>query len=253
MTYTYALMQLSKAAYDEIAAKMKEAGYEHAFDGQVISMQGIGVEPTSGPELGGGQFGDVDPWRLQTLLMDISGQQRPQTLRIGTGAILYLALKLEELGETIEALASVLSAHGSYATTAEEAKQLPDLFARVMDDLSQDYAAEPVHLTMQRVSRAIRGSLKLTGLLADTIPLTLEQARPIADGTTDEAVVNAGFAASLGLPGSILYSHVNRSNLSKANPVTGMIDKDPSGKWIKGPGYKEPEIDEVLRPLIDRN
>lgn len=45
-THTYALMGLSRAAYDEIAAAMREAGYDHVFgaDGE-IDMHGIAVTP----------------------------------------------------------------------------------------------------------------------------------------------------------------------------------------------------------------
>ena len=45
-TYTYVLMELSQVAYDEIAKKMREAEYDHAFgeDGE-IDMHGIAVVP----------------------------------------------------------------------------------------------------------------------------------------------------------------------------------------------------------------
>lgn len=44
VTHTYALMQISQAAYAEICAKMRNAGYDHAFndDGE-IDMHGIAV------------------------------------------------------------------------------------------------------------------------------------------------------------------------------------------------------------------
>lgn len=43
-THTYARLPLSQAAYDEIAAKLKTAGYGHAFDSNGdIDMHGIGV------------------------------------------------------------------------------------------------------------------------------------------------------------------------------------------------------------------
>jgi len=43
-THTYAELELSPAAYDEIAGKLKEAGYDHVFmDDGTIDMQGIGV------------------------------------------------------------------------------------------------------------------------------------------------------------------------------------------------------------------
>lgn len=44
-THTYALLEISAGAYDEIAAKLRAAGYDHAFnaDGE-IDMHGIGLE-----------------------------------------------------------------------------------------------------------------------------------------------------------------------------------------------------------------
>ena len=43
-THTYALLELSAAAYEEIERKLREAGYDHAFDEDgVIDMHGIGV------------------------------------------------------------------------------------------------------------------------------------------------------------------------------------------------------------------
>jgi len=43
-TYTFALMQVSKATYDEIKQKLEEAGYGHAIqeDG-ALDMHGIGL------------------------------------------------------------------------------------------------------------------------------------------------------------------------------------------------------------------
>jgi hypothetical protein len=44
-THTYAALEVSAEAYDEIAGKLREAGYDHAFvvDEQAIDMQGIGL------------------------------------------------------------------------------------------------------------------------------------------------------------------------------------------------------------------
>jgi hypothetical protein len=42
-THTVAELQLSAAAYDEIAQLLREAGYEHAFNDGVIDMTGIGL------------------------------------------------------------------------------------------------------------------------------------------------------------------------------------------------------------------
>lgn len=47
MTYTYAILDVSKAAYTEVRAKLDEAGYQHAFhhdEGhEVIDMHGIAL------------------------------------------------------------------------------------------------------------------------------------------------------------------------------------------------------------------
>jgi hypothetical protein len=50
-THTFAELDVSPSAYDEIRAKLEEAGYEHAFIGSVIDMHGIGlVRPDTQPE-----------------------------------------------------------------------------------------------------------------------------------------------------------------------------------------------------------
>lgn len=55
MTHTYAILEVSRTAYDEIAAKLREAGYNHAFEAVrevnragrpatiVIDMHGIAI------------------------------------------------------------------------------------------------------------------------------------------------------------------------------------------------------------------
>jgi hypothetical protein len=49
MTHTYAVLEISRKAYDEIHAKLEDAGYQHAFihedEGRdVIDMHGIAVK-----------------------------------------------------------------------------------------------------------------------------------------------------------------------------------------------------------------
>lgn len=48
-THTYVILPLSPAAYREIRAKLREAGYDHAFQDmgtpdEVIDMHGIAVQ-----------------------------------------------------------------------------------------------------------------------------------------------------------------------------------------------------------------
>ena len=45
MTYTYAILEVSKEAYDEIKEKLKEAGYQDAFGEEgIIDMHGIALK-----------------------------------------------------------------------------------------------------------------------------------------------------------------------------------------------------------------
>ena len=47
VTHTFAELELSPAAYDEIAAKLREAGW--FVDGGAIDMHGIGVTRSAPP------------------------------------------------------------------------------------------------------------------------------------------------------------------------------------------------------------
>lgn len=47
-THTYALLEVSPAVYEEISAKLRAAGYDHAFHddeehGAVVDMHGIAL------------------------------------------------------------------------------------------------------------------------------------------------------------------------------------------------------------------
>lgn len=44
-THTYAVLEITFEAWEEIADKLRAAGYDHAFDGDVIDMHGIAVKP----------------------------------------------------------------------------------------------------------------------------------------------------------------------------------------------------------------
>jgi hypothetical protein len=43
-THTYAVLEISSAVYNEIASKLRDAGYDHVFDGAVIDMHGIALQ-----------------------------------------------------------------------------------------------------------------------------------------------------------------------------------------------------------------
>lgn len=45
-THTYAILEVTENVFHEIAVKLKDAGYEHAFndDGKIIDMHGIALQ-----------------------------------------------------------------------------------------------------------------------------------------------------------------------------------------------------------------
>lgn len=183
------------------------------------------------------RFAVVDPWAMQAELMGASGQDMPERPAVTDNSVLYAALVLEEGAETAAALAEALRSVGAMAQVGEGESVTAE----------QDISSALVRAVtvMGRESRYIRGIL--AGKPGINFPLTSAEAAEILDGTTDVAVVNSGFALASGLPGAAAYVEVQESNLSKRNQETGVIDKDPSGKWIKGDGYFAPDLVRVLR------
>lgn len=59
-THTYAVMKVSSATFEEIASKLKEAGYSQAFlkEGQVLNMHGIALEKAD-PNIPGRPIGSI--------------------------------------------------------------------------------------------------------------------------------------------------------------------------------------------------
>lgn len=178
----------------------------------------------------------VDPWRMQAELMQISGQRIPGAPTLTKHGLMYAALVMEELGETLRAIS------------------LP-LMERMPDSSLPPKELEPLAITasclvqsageLKEYSERIRAEL---GDVANgwSTGLTRDEALEIFDGTTDIAVVNSGLALAFGLPGPQGYRAVGVSNLSKRNPDTGIIDKTPDGKWIKGRDYQAPDLGRVL-------
>lgn len=180
-------------------------------------------------------LGEPDPWEMQRQLMIASDQTLPRLPTINNGGILYALLIMEETGETLEGLAKVMA-------------RLPDQSPEVLS-MTNTFAGFAHRLkAMSIVHRE-----NLTRVTIDE-PLTPEEAVELFDGTTDISVVNCGFAVALGLPGAAGYNEVARSNLSKINPDTGVIDKTTDGKWIKGRNFFKPNLAYVLhnyRPIND--
>lgn len=175
----------------------------------------------------------VDPWELQRALMRASDQSLPKTPTLNAGSLLYVALMLEEMAETVAGVQKVVERVGPSLGLTEEMSAV-----LVLQLLLRDQASNMNHASL-------RMRELLTNIRFDTA-MTSAEAIEILDGTTDVAVTNAGFALACGLPGAAGYSEVVCSNLSKVNPVTGIIDKYPDGKWIKGRAYFKPDLGKVL-------
>ncbi len=176
----------------------------------------------------------VDPWALQAELMFISGQEQPTRPILTDNSLLYAALNLEEQAETLTGMAKQLDRGFDSLDTTMRGLAV-DLLATLLVDQAKQ---------MGTASMAIREVLKRKPGIS--IAYDDDLAIEVFDGTTDVAVVNCGFAIASGFPGAAGYLEVVESNLSKANPATGMIDKTQDGKWIKGSDYREPNLGAVL-------
>ena len=170
----------------------------------------------------------VDPWEMQRELMKASDQTLPYAPRMHNGVLLYAALQLEELAEELNVMSAAAASHPGSPPAGLNAISV---------------AFYQVSRRMRDVSLEVRNTIPTFDC---DYPLSREHAVGLLDGTTDLAVVNAGFALSAGLPGAEGYLEVASSNYSKTNRTTGKIDKTPDGKWIKGQNYFPPNLITVL-------
>lgn len=178
-----------------------------------------------------------DPWLMQRRLMEISpNQELPEVPTITGTSLLYFALILEEAAELGYALDRELR---SAAINSSSSDSIKEWGGNPFGDLIYSAASRMKHFSV-----LLRMQISSNPFAARAI--SREGARGILDGITDIAVVTCGFSAAAGLPGSAAFGEVTDSNLSKADPMTGRIESDPSGKWIKGPNYREPSLDRVL-------
>jgi hypothetical protein len=181
---------------------------------------------------------------LQRDVMARSGQDLPEAICLTPQSVMYAALNLEELGEQIVAMADGIN-YGTMGPTAG---------SRMFEAGGWSHCASlmgHVGADIQQQARNLRGIVKDTFRGTNPrIALSLSCAKEIIDGANDVTVVNAGFLESMGVPAMACYEEVTFSNLSKANPETGVIDKEPDGKWIKGVNYKAPDLGRIIEPLL---
>lgn len=182
----------------------------------------------------------VDPWDLQAKLMSMSGDPIPQVPKITHAVLATFAALLEEVAETGTLIAQVIAREGGKPDAWTGKPCGVGLFM-----LAQDMA--PTLRAMDDASRHIRAVLACADFQEwEGMRLTLAEAHDLFHEVTYIQIVNTGLALAMGLPGAEGYQRVHNSNVSKANPLTGRIDKDPSGKWIRGANYRRPELDQLL-------
>lgn len=194
----------------------------------IASGQGIGLLGLLLAVLSDQEEPPVDIWAYQRELMRTSDQHLPEYPQVNNGTILYLALTLEELAETARAIRKAVMRQ---SVTRWSRAQL----FTALDDADKELDA---------VANALKKILP--GLSDFVVPLNRTDAKELFDGMIDVTVTVAGLPLASGFPAREGYREVQASNLSKRNPTTGVIDKHPNGKWIKGVDYREPNLGRVL-------
>ena len=76
--------------------------------------------------------------------------------------------------------------------------------------------------------------------------LTVIEKVNMADDLADINYVVHGLANAIGINLEVVKEEVQRSNMSKLDPLTGRALRDENNKVIKGPGYFKPQIYKVL-------
>mgnify|MGYP001560734018 FL=1 len=178
----------------------------------------------------------VDIWEYQRALMWASGQVLPHSAyaQVNSSTLLYYGLVLEEMAETAATLCITLNGVSGKEGNDKQRRQRLET-ALLFTDIHQ-------HLEMW--SRQLRRSaMSLDGLVV-LLPKSLAVA--LLDDLSDTAVTLAGMGNTTGLPCAAGYAEVQFSNLSKRNPKTGRIDRDETGKWIKGAAFQKPNLGVVL-------
>lgn len=166
------------------------------------------------------------PWAVQETLMKASDQHLPKAPELNKGAILYARLNLEEGAELQHGLAKALERVSASTDQPAPLQEKLAALGKVIDGIQASMKS---------------ASLEIKGLLNDfpndyKADLLEDEVIEMADGTTDLCVTNSGFALALGIDGAACYADVAKSNLSKRNPDTGVIDKTPDGRaWRTGP------------------
>lgn len=174
----------------------------------------------------------LSPWQHQKNIMVASDQMVGSYPMTNVTAILYGALIIEEVGETMLALAQAIEASSKGKHTA--------LYA-----IAQSYAKEGTAMILR--SRLHRQDLAICRETPSLALMPQDLAANLLGELTDVVVVVAGLSVAAGLPAATAYDLVARSNMSKINQDTGKMDKTSDGKWIKGRHFRPADLNGLLK------
>src|SRR5574343_277690 len=68
----------------------------------------------------------------------------------------------------------------------------------------------------------------------------------LADGLADLIYVCVGTALEYGIPLDRVWDEVQRSNMAKVDPITGLVRRREDGKILKPDGWQPPEIEKAV-------
>lgn len=130
-------------------------------------------------------------------------------------AALYAGLVLEEVAELLTNLGGDTQAGHGFELT---------YMARALDTLGEAFKRGEMDHLLEKVDR---------GALLDDV--------------ADIAWVATCLGYSIGAYMTGAITEVANSNMSKINPATGKIDRNPeTGKWLKGPNFFPPRLAQYL-------
>lgn len=134
---------------------------------------------------------------------------------------LYKGLQLEEL---IEGLEAIFKGHVFQSASGAVIQSVEHDTIDKMKDMSNGFKKGYYDVLIQNVDR-----------------------KELLDSDIDSTYVSIGAALASGADVDGAWNEIQGSNMSKANPTTGLMDKDENGKVKKGSAYFAPDLTKYVR------
>ena len=68
----------------------------------------------------------------------------------------------------------------------------------------------------------------------------------VADALTDIDYINTGSAIAFNVPLEVCFQSVHENNMTKVDPITGLVKRSPEGKILKPDGFIPVDLNKVL-------